>query len=408
MLVPDEAGNPQPIRGRLTTSLWGAERFQFTHGIVGPVSEHGVYFIKGRQLICAELLSGAIIWTRTGLPPNCELFGDRHHLFVVPFKSDEALVINPHDGASIGKRPISPRENRVTTLGGNVLIWQLEEGKFTLRLRDLFTQTDLWSRDISSDAKGRMVGSDEIAFLQQDGKFEILSVRDGKTRVAAKLEPERALTGIYVFRSADQYLLVTNRNQNTPTPDGVHITKVNLGAAPAPLITGRVYAFHRQTGQAIWPGPATITRYSLPLRQPSQVPLLVFLRQVSTVNSRNSNAPSQRTELICLDRRTGRRVFQQTRDDGLGGTSVFNVQARPDKHLVELQLSSRSFQFRFTAQHMPPEPPAQIVARHWLTPQSPVNRVSGTISGGSKQLTRAVPKKKREATEAPVADKLKP
>ena len=392
MLVPDEAGNPQPIRGRLSASMWGAERYQFTSGSLGPVNDHGVYFIKGRQLICADLLTGAVTWTRTGLPANCDLFGNRQHLFVAPFDSEEAMVFNPHDGAALGTRPIPPRENRVTTSAGHVLVWQLEDGKFSVSLRDLAGQNDLWHRVFSSDAKGRLIENDEFAVLQQDGKFEILSIRNGQTRVTSQLKPERALSGIYVFRSPDQYLLITNRNHNTPTPDGVHITKVNLGTAPAPMINGHVYAFSRKTGKSIWPGPATITRYSLPLRQPSGSPLLVFLRQVSTASSRNSNAPSQRTELVCLDRRTGRRVFEQTRKDGLGGTSLFSMEAHPDKQMMQLRLSSKSFEFLFTDQSTPPEPPAQIVELHWLAPQALVNRVSSSISGGIKQLINAVPK----------------
>ena len=392
MLVPDESGNPQPIRGRLSASLWGAERYQFTNGSLGPVNDHGVYFIKGRQLICADLLTGAVTWTRTGLPPNCDLFGNRQHLFVAPFDSDQVMVFNPHDGAALGTRAIPPRENRVTTSAGHVLVWQLEGGNFSVGLRDLIGQNDLWRRVFSSDAKGRVVENDEFAVLQQDGKFEILSIRDGQTQVAAQVKPERALSGIYVFRSPQQYLLITNRNLNTPAPDGVHITKVNLGTAPAPMINGHAYAFSRKTGKAAWPGPATITRYSLPLRQPSRSPLLVFLRQVSTASSRNSNAPSQRTELICLDRRTGRRVFEQTRKDGLGGTSLFNMEVQPDKQIVQLRLSSKSFQFLFTDQPTPPEPPAQIVELHWLSPQALVNRVGGSISGGIKQLINIVPK----------------
>ena len=392
MLVPDEAGNPQPIRGRLSASMWGAERYQFTNGALGPINDYGVYFIKGRQLICADLLTGTVTWTRTGLPPNCDLFGNRQHLFVAPVDSDQAMVFNPHDGAALGTRPIPPRENRVTTSAGHALVWQLEDGRFSVGLRDLIGQNDIWRRDFSSDAKGRIVENDEFAVLQQDGKFEILSIRDGQTQVTSQLKPERTLSGIYVLRSPDQYLLITNRNQNTPTPDGVHITKVNLGTAPAPMINGHVYAFSRKTGKSTWPGPATITRYSLPLRQPSGSPLLVFLRQVSTANSRNSNAPSQRTELICLDRRTGRRVFEQTRKDGLGGTSLFNMEANPEKQMVQLQLSSKSFQFLLTDQSTPPEPPAQIVELHWLAPQSLVNRVSTSISGGIKQLINTVPK----------------
>jgi len=53
----------------------------------------------------------------------------------------------------------------------------------------------------------------------------------------------------------------------------------------APLITGHLYAFDRATGKPQWQVPASIESFGLPLDQPTESPLLVFLRQVRPTRS---------------------------------------------------------------------------------------------------------------------------
>jgi hypothetical protein len=284
---------------------------------------------------------------------GAELFGDDRHVFVVPPKSEEATVYSLIDGQELGRRPVAPGERRWRTVGSNELSWIQEGSTLRLRLRDAWEEREIWTREFPLGSRGWLVGQDEVAVLQPDGKFFILSLLDDQPRLEAEVQPEASLSSIHVFPSRERYVLVVN----TPSASssGINASTIPLGTH-VPLVSGKVYAFDRSSGRALWQAPAVIDRYGLPLDQPTEVPVLTFLRHVTQTANAPGSRPGTRGSVLCLDKRDGRILLQ---DDDIPA-QIYNYQIVADvaKQVVQLMLPGKTFTLRFTDQPAPPIEPA--------------------------------------------------
>src|SRR5207302_303004 len=93
-----------------------------------------------------------------------------------------------------------------------------------------------------------------------------------------QLEPEPRLSGLYVIASRSCLLLVTNERDHRRGGDTIEPAQENGG----PLVTGRVYGLEPRTGSLLWPVAATIEKYSLVLEQPSDLPIAIFARRLTS------------------------------------------------------------------------------------------------------------------------------
>src|SRR5690606_7308818 len=117
---------------------------------------------------------------------------------------------------------------------------------------------------------------------------------------------------IYVVRSSQQDILVVSR----PAIDARetkrrrrHIQAPPAGASP--LVTGRVYAFNREKDELQWAAPGSVEEHGLVLSQPSELPVLLFMRNMT---DSESSTPGTRGSVLCIDKRTGRLIHE---DDAL-------------------------------------------------------------------------------------------
>jgi hypothetical protein len=114
------------------------------------------------------------------------------------------------------------------------------------------------------------------------------------------------------------------------------------------MIHGKVYLLDRSTGKPRWNTPAAIEHYGLLMEQPTQSPLLVFMRK----GGRNA----QQSALLVLDKRDGRIVFQK--EDIPVAANFSEVIARPDTNKLLVTMGARNFEFTMTDEPVPPAPPA--------------------------------------------------
>jgi tetratricopeptide (TPR) repeat protein len=349
-------------------------------GVLGPVTSRGVVFQRFRSLRAVDPLTGETLWIRRDVPVGCALFGDATKLVAVPPDSTEALIFDPLDGALLGKRPVPPLGERLATVGPHVLRLDnsTPEGP-TLTLLDLWSQKVLWRRAFAVGAKFRRLGDDLLGAMQRDGKFALLALADGRPLVEEQLLEEPQLVDIYLQQSRERFLLVTN-HPPVETKEGV-----NISAAPGglnnPLISGRVYAFDRTTGEPQWPTPAVIERHGLLLPQPSALPVLVFVRHV--INPTAGGRNRTKTSLLCLDKRTGRAVFQK--DDFAFGTGFFHLEGDRAANIVAVRLPSLAVKLHYTETPIPPEPPLQAGQGY----QRPPKRALGVFGSMFRALGRA-------------------
>jgi hypothetical protein len=323
-------------------------------GATGPLQDIGAYFMNLRELVCADPITGDTIWARENLPLGSDLFGDDEMVFVVPPASSEALVFSALDGQELGTRKVEPLDNRWTTLGRNVLAWEQEDDcPLVLRLYDAWSGEDIWREQLPPNSRASLVDHDEVAILQPDGRFVIRSLRDAQLPIETKLDAEESLLSVHVVRSEDQYIVVTNRAvEIEPNTTAASIRSISSGST-TPLVTGNAYAFDRETGKPSWPAPAAIERFGFPVDQPTESPVLVFLRHVTPKNEKGSSR--QHTSILCLDRRGGRSLLQK--DDIPAQTYTYDLIADRYKQTVTIALPNRTIAIKLTDAPIPPEPP---------------------------------------------------
>jgi len=339
----------QALMSRPVQVAWGGTRYIPQDGAgrrmgsIGPVNDDGVYFQRLHDLHCVDPITGKIIWTRKNVGAGNDLFGDAELLFVVPPDSGETLVLRAATGELLGKRRLPPFEKRMTSVGRHVLVWdrQLPNGQQTLEMRDPWQEKTLWSYPFPPEAKAALVGQEAVGVFQPNGQFSLITLADGKELVKEKLEAELRLLGMYLLRSNEGYLLVTNataRNEANRTVQPVP-------NVPNSLISGHIYAFERGTGKKLWPAPVAVTQQGLLMSQPSELPFLVFARQVHSLVPPNSQNP--KVGVVCVDKRTGRVVYE---NDALPTATFGNyeVTGDPAAHTVTLTLAPKQFTFTLT------------------------------------------------------------
>lgn len=342
------------------TNVWGQTRTVVTvtgnqpGGTVSNVIDGGVAIVRGRELMFLDAVSGKQLWVRHGVPAGSQVYGDAEVLIVAPPAEGEAIVLRTKDGELLGRRKIVPANYRWATYGRNLLTWKDKfGGKLQPVLVDLWEETETDLGTYSSRSKATIVDGDSVAIYDSSGRFVILSLADGGKLLEAKVEPERSLESIIVQRSQQQYLLLTSRArlaksrsdfdyQAIPDPNG---TQSNL-------LSGLVYAFDRPTGQPQWQVPALVDMHGYVRGQGSELPVLVFLRHASRKANQQVSA-----SMLCLDKRTGRAVFQ---DENLPGQAhSFEAVADPEAKTVSLQLPSQTVLLKYTDAPAPPEPTYQ-------------------------------------------------
>jgi outer membrane protein assembly factor BamB len=394
-------GNLQPWQPQ--SMPWGGQRrMQNGQAIFGDVAwcgEHTLCFQHSRDVTAIDPLTGQVQWVRHGVELGCNLFGDEEMVFLAPPSGKPALVLRTADGEQLGERSLPPADKRWTNYGRHLLAFR-EQGDgnhVALVLVDPWTGRGVWSETFSGwnngpspGVKGALIDGETVAVMQSDGRFVVLNLADGHKLIDQPLEAEQnqrnLLKSIHVLCSATQYFLVTDRPQ---APTGVPVMRGigdvrNLGsnaqgvlssmAEPmSELVTGHVYAFDRATGKPQWATPAYVDQQGLLLGQPSELPVLTFVRNINTLTMNHNQ--QMHGSVLCLDKRTGRLVYCE---DELQPLSGFDISGNPDDKTITLSLASPPnpgtsvlpITLKFTDAPVAPEPPYQAGAFERKTSQS--------------------------------------
>ena len=362
---------------KLRGNPWGGHRYyagdskgQLIAGFTAATSQ-GVVFRREDQMICFDpLREDLVYWVRDGMNSGSEIFGDDEVVLVVEHGSSIANIYSKLDGTELGEFELGPREGTWLTLGRKVLRWNKTDEGVTVALLDPWDAATgkpsekpvVWSHEFSADAKGANIENEEIAILQPDGKFSVVDLQTGDFRFVSQLEAEKELANVYVLRGKEEYIVVANRPIDD-APAGATVQPVPGGYGPqgqySPLVKGRVYALNRSTGEMQWPEAAVVEHFGFPLDQPTCLPIVSFMRNVSM----DTGSPSRtwKTEVVCLDKRDGRIAFHQ---QGIqGNTQVYRIEGDAQEQSAAIMLPGESFTLRWTNNPRPPEPPAQLSSK---------------------------------------------
>ena len=351
--VPRLGDNDQNVRTRvrLNSSIWGGMRATVSDNAdrpispLGPVLANGVFVMKQSELMCLDPLTGEVVWNRLDMPAGSDLFGDEELLIVAPIDGKEFIVLSAVDGQEIARRPIPAGEQRWATNGRRVLGWTGGEAKRDVRLYDVLSGKTLFQGEFAAGSRGVIHHDRVMAAVQPDGHLRVVSLLDGQVIADQKVEPELSLNSIVFQEVAEGYLLAVIGPPRTNLPNQIEVVG---GSANSQMIHGKVYLLDRSTGKPRWNTPAAIEHYGLLMEQPTQSPLLVFMRK----GGRNA----QQSALLVLDKRDGRIVFQK--EDIPVAANFSEVIAKPETNKLLVTMGARNFEFTMTDEPVPPAPPA--------------------------------------------------
>ena len=226
-----------------------------------------------------------------------------------------------------------------------MLICKQDAQGIHLVLHNALDSTTVWSETFPAGSRGCLIGADEVAVLQPDGRLLVRSLEHARPLVQKEIEAEPHLHALIVLPSREQYVICTTRDQS----ERVTIN----GGVPVERIQGRAYAFDRGTGQARWPAPAYLDGYSLPFWQPPDSPALWFLKQYSPRTLSSVPGADIKAAVLCLDRRTGRVLL--SKDELQSQVTVHEIEANQAAQSCSLSLSGYSVTLTFTDDPIPPE-----------------------------------------------------
>ncbi len=390
---PPNMFNVQPVRSRdisfpfaASRSVPGVGQGGPIVGAVGPITSQCVCVARARDLTALDPLTGAVLWTRHGLAPGSEVFGDDEVLIVAPPDGGQSQVLRTADGELLGTCDVPAIDARWTFHGRQVVIWRKSgDEKFRLILSDPWKQQETMLGEYVAGSKGTVVGNDAVAMFEPGGRFQMLSLIDGHKLLDESLEAEPMLQTIAVQETADQEVLIVTRPTRQRATEGrANAAPVLMGDPNSPLVSGHVYAFSRATGKPVWSTSAVVEQYYALLGHGQDLPVLLFLRPMQRRSIQGSG--EMKSAVLCLDRRTGRALLDEDLNQPLNN---FNFELNGDRQAktVSLLLPSQTLTLRFTDDPTPPEPPyqsglAQRAPRFGATPAGAVLRALGSADDG--------------------------
>ena len=346
--------------------------------IAGPSGRNGVVYLKMRELICVDTITGDVIWSRNGLPAGSELLGDDELVIVAPPQGGEAKLLSAIDGEELGVCDVDSFDNTWTSWGRHRVTFKHDGTDVRIRLRDLVSGKTLWEAKVSRDSRGDLVDGDEFAICEPNGKLTVVSAVDGAVRLQAQVDAVE-LEHLQVLRSSKQYLVAVSGKQSVRT-DG-SVTAAPNNTFDQPLVNGPIYAFDRNTGDAVWQAPIRVQDYSLALEQPLESPLLLMVRNERL---RSGGRSPQTFSAIAMDRRDGSLVFKAASP----GTLVsYSVEAEPDAGVVKVSLNNRTRTYTLTNDPAPPGAPARV----GVTSSSAAERARESIKRATDALFNKLP-----------------
>ncbi len=303
------------------------------------VTPEVVCFHKMQTLHAVDAFTGRPLWKRFDFRPESEVIGDGEIILVMPPQGQEAQVLRAIDGQELGRCQVPSTDHRIASLGRRVVSWRQDQQGSHLTLDDPWQRQQIWKKSFTASAKFWLIGLDEIAVIDPTGRFAVVSLEDGLSRVDVQLDAEPDLTEMFVIRGPNQYLLFANSPQPVqgnvnPVPGGYH----------CPLVGGSVYGFDRETGKKLW--KTSIPQLSLDTSQPIESPILALASRVYVQDGQN-RITRQYSPLVCIDKRTGRKVHEEELSGSIG---LLNVSTNPGNKSVEIRSNTSSIKLTLTSE----------------------------------------------------------
>ncbi len=320
-----------------------ADEYSHPLGRVGPVEPSYVCFVTREGLTALDPLQGTILWTKSDVPKNADVFGDDKHIFLVDVnkgKASAGRALRARDGVAVDVPDFAAHyQDRLRVLGRKILVSERKQGSRIIRLYDVLTGSNVWERAFSASAivlqteEPDLVGVIDSA---ADGKLVVFDVHSQKDVLVASIEPKDLEKNekVYLLADANFYYVICNRSGAQPGPGAFvgGMPNVMSGIRCLP-INGMIYAFERATGKFRW--KKDMPDQMLVMDQYKDIPILLFTASQNRMAGGGLNrgvAPIAATRSI--EKRTGKLIYD--RDSTPGHNQFFSLVANVQAGTIEL------------------------------------------------------------------------
>jgi outer membrane protein assembly factor BamB len=345
------------------------------------VTAQGVLHHDGTSLMLLDHADGAVLWERHVPHAISELVCDDDFVCACTPDGDGSTVLALIDGRVVHSTAVPHRRQRIGVSGRRILaIVQRDGGPAggpgdpvliesldpVTREREVLGEFPGLSRTVMDGTDG-VNGSGRLVVLAPDGTLTVLDSGGGGPVFTTNLpEMPARFEHLHVVTTPRLYLVVAGTPDAGAMEQATAAPFMGLADEMTPPLSGAIWAVERSSGALLWPAPATIERHAVPLHQPGGLPILTLVR-------RHSERDPARTDVTCLDVRTGHAVFHQDASaapqgpvpgasPGFGGV---DVQGNPDDGTVTLTDAGtgRRTELAFTGGPIPPQPPFRVTVR---------------------------------------------
>ncbi len=255
-------------------------------GQVGVIESAYVCLITRDGLVALDPAKGTILWTKSNVSPRVQLMGDDSHVFVFESNAEGAVTsaraIRAGDGVEIqiqDSSQVFSNLNKSKTVGRRVLVLDDKSGKRLMRLYDILTGKDDWTKEIGGNAVILQCEDPNLAgYVSNNGDVVVFSVKDGKEIFTAKLDQKKLAQHMDKVDSAilltdrERFFFVLNRplvydkqNYNPALTPGIRALRVN----------GHMYCFDRATQKRLWFTDEQFENQQIILDQFQDLPILL-------------------------------------------------------------------------------------------------------------------------------------
>ncbi len=357
--------------GRLELILMSptGQRTRIPVGCVGSAQASYVALLTQKGLVVLDPLRGTTLWKKTDVSAGSHAFGDEQYLFLVDYADGTVgagRVVRANDGAPIDASDFGDLyKNRLRIMGRRILAAEPAKGGLTLRLYDIPSGKDVWTKHF--EGKYTPLKSEDEAFAgvvdEATGKTIILDAANGKELMVGNaaqfritLDDVKDLKDPLLLADRDRFYVFLNQALDpNKVGGGMLFNNFANGVRCAP-VNGWVTAFHRhagktpsgvdyKTGDMAWHSCKRIDQQMVILEQFDLLPVMLFTARYPEQLGGGAQGTRWVYASQSIHKTTGKMIFDTGRRP-VDGTPQFDAFAI-DSRVGTINMTG----FRGTLQH---------------------------------------------------------